>query len=215
MEWKNSGGWSIRREEGWKREREDRMLTCMRGFTVGTGLLQIRGIRLTEKKKKTKTQQGHEGWACCFIHRHEGEEEENVHVTLDEVWEPEENWRYWKDWKLSYFRLFSLLKCLMCLWFIAGDLVALQRELKPRHTRRPTGPVDLQIWLWCVQWWWWSTKGAKEGGSHWCPGRGFLFRSLDPQMMWGKKWKPSCTFFSFEDYSWPLSDRWRKAQMQC
>lgn len=103
----------------------------------------------------------------------------------------------------------------MCLCFIAGDLVALQRELKPRHTRGPTGPVDLQIWFWCVQWWWWSTKGAKEGGSHWCPGRGFLFRSLDPQMMWGKKWKPSCTFFSFEDYSWPLSDRWRKAQMQC
>lgn len=30
----------------------------------------------------------------------------------------------------------------------------------------------------------------------------------------GKKWKPSCTFCSFEDYSWPLSDRWRKVLMQ-
>lgn len=44
MEWKNTGGWSIKREDG--------MLTCMRGFTVGNGLLLIRGIRLTSKKTK-------------------------------------------------------------------------------------------------------------------------------------------------------------------
>lgn len=34
--------------------REGRMLTCMRGFTVGTELLQIRGIRLTGQKKEKK-----------------------------------------------------------------------------------------------------------------------------------------------------------------
>lgn len=32
-----------------------------------------------------------------------------------------------------------------------------------------------------------STKGAKEErGSHWCCSWGFLFHSLDPQMMWGR-----------------------------
>lgn len=65
--------------------REGRMLTCMRGFTVGTELLQIRGIGLTGQKKRKKAQQGHERCACSFIHRHEGMEEENVHVILDEV----------------------------------------------------------------------------------------------------------------------------------
>lgn len=188
MEWKNTGGGSISREEGWKREKEDRMLTCMRGFTVGTGLLQIWGIgsegknEIKNKKPKTKpSRDARAGLVVSYIVARERREKMFTSLSMKS-----ENKRRTKDSgnrPLSDRLLYSTsVWCVRVLQLVTRWSLSRGTHEETNWSRWPLEPTSALMSPMAM-----STKGAKEErGSHWCCRWGFLSYSPDPQMMWGR-----------------------------